>query len=562
MSGKHSAHSDGTGYEDRPSEFAGQIVSVTERTITPGVLHIHKGRIAQIEPRADVPDRFLIPGFVDAHIHVESTMLPPAEFARWAVTQGTVATISDPHEIANVLGTAGVEYMLDEAARRPEFTILFGAPSCVPATTFETAGAALDAAAVERLLARPEIGYLSEVMNVPGVLNGDEELLAKLRAARRAGKPIDGHAPGLRGAAVHRYAAAGVATDHECVTIEEARDRLEAGMWVMIREGSAAKDFEALAPLLFEAPERLMFCSDDKHPNDLMRGHIDRLAARAIALGLDPIQALRIACLHPVLHYRLETGLLRPGDRADFVVVDNLSELTPLATYLGGVCVAAEGAPRWSYAAPETPNIFRAGPVTEDALQIAMASAGSVRAIELYDGKLITGEHVVSSADCAGEGRFRCNTTLDLLKIAVVNRYLETPPALAVVHGFGLKRGAVASSVAHDSHNVVAIGAEDDALAAAVNAVIEAGGGVAVATGASEVELLRLPIAGLMATEPGDEVAALYERLDTAAQELGSPLRSPLMTLSFLALLVIPKLKLSDRGLFDGESFAFVDLVR
>ncbi len=548
------------GLPDQPDSVAGHVVDVVQGTVTPGVLHIIKGRIAQFEPRADVPQRYLIPGFIDAHIHVESTMLPPAEFARWAVVQGTVATVSDPHEIANVLGVAGVEYMIAEAARRPPFTILFGAPSCVPATAFETSGAVLDAEAVQQLLSRPEIGYLSEVMNVPGVLNDDPDLLAKLRAARRAGKPIDGHAPGFRGEAVMRYAAAGVSTDHECTTLEEARDRLAAGMWVLIREGSAAKDFDALAPLLFEAPEHLMFCSDDKHPNDLLVGHINSIAARAVALGADPIAVLRIACLNPARHYGIDTGLLRPGDRASFVVVDDLLQFRPLATYLDGTCAAREGQPLWSYLAPETPNVFRSCKLTPSSLRLSASRDATLRVIEAYDGKLITGERLFSNAKTGRDGTLQADTARDLLKIAVVNRYTEADPAVALVHGFGLKRGAIASSVAHDSHNVVAVGADDESLLAAIGAVVGVGGGVAVARSPQEVDCLELPIAGLMAAGRGDAVAARYEELDRAANALGSRLRSPLMTLSFMALPVIPRLKLSDKGLFDGEAFAFTTL--
>ncbi|TVR75418.1 MAG: adenine deaminase [Spirochaetaceae bacterium] len=472
-----------------------------------------------------------------------------------------MATVSDPHEIANVLGIEGVEYMLDQAARRREFTILFGAPPCVPATTFETAGAHLDAAAVRQLLERDDIGYLSEVMNVPGVLQGDPELMEKLLAAHETGKPIDGHAPGLRGDDVKRYAEAGVSTDHECTSIEEARDRLEAGMWVVIREGSAARDFEALAPLLFESPERLMFCSDDKHPNDLMRGHIDRLVARAVALGMDPVDALRVACFNPLQHYGLRTGLLRPGDLASFVVVEDLKEFQPRATWLHGVCVARDGEPLMDFLPPDTPNRFRTSVPDPGSLRLPLPENSAIRVIEVKDGSLITGELRASSRHCVDRGVFRSNTDRDLLKIVVINRYSDAPPAVAIVHGFGLKQGAIASSVAHDSHNIVAVGVDDRALLAAVESIISAGGGVAVAATESKVEILPLPIAGLMAIEPGRVVADRYERVDQAARNLGCPLGSPMMTLSFTALLVIPKLKLSDRGLFDGSSFSFTSLV-
>lgn len=541
--------------------IAGHIVDLENRRIVQGILHTTGERIDRIEPRDDVPHQYIVPGFVDAHIHVESTMLPPAEFARWAAARGTIATISDPHEIANVLGAAGVHYMIGEAARRPEFTILFGAPPCVPATTFETAGAQLDAPAVRTLLEHRSIGYLSEVMNVPGVLQGDPDLMEKLRAARELEKPIDGHAPGLRGEDVRRYAAAGVSTDHECTTIEEARDRLEAGMWVVIREGSAARDFEALAPLLFEAPDRLMFCSDDKHPDALMKGHIDRLAARAVALGVDPLEALRVACLNPQLHYGLRTGLLRPGDPASFVVLEDLRDFQPRATWLLGKCVSRDGETLLDYLPPETPNRFRTTIPDRAGIRLTLPEEGTIRAIAVRDGSLITGEHRAPLRHCVDHGTFQSNTDRDLLKMVVVNRYDDAPPAVAVVHGFGLKHGAIASSVAHDSHNIVAVGVDDESLMAVMERIIRAGGGVAAATSASTVEILPLPIAGLMAAEPGDFVAQQYERIDQRARELGCPLGSPMMTLSFMALLVIPQLKLSDKGLFDGSSFSFTSLI-
>lgn len=546
---------------NRAGSVAGYIVDVEERTITAGVIQTAHGHIERIVPQDEVPSQYIIPGFVDAHIHVESTMLAPAEFARWAAARGTIATVSDPHEIANVLGVEGVEYMLTEAARRPEFRILFGAPSCVPATSFETTGAELDATVVAALLKRDDIGYLSEVMNVPGVLAGEPDLLEKLAAARAAGKPIDGHAPGLRGEGVVTYAAAGVSTDHECTTIEEARERLAAGMWLLIREGSAAKDFDALAPLLFEVPERLMFCSDDKHPNDLLRGHIDRIAARAVALGADPFDVLRIACLNPVLHYQLETGFLRPGDRANFVVVDNLKEFTPRATWLNGVCVARDGKPLLDYLAPGTPNRFRKTLPTRTSVRLRLPSEGILRVMDVSDGSLITGERHVPARECVHEGEFRSDTERDLLKIVVVNRYEEASPAVALVHGFGLKYGAIASSVAHDSHNVVAVGVDDESLLTALERVISTGGGIAVARAPGDAIALPLPIAGLMSAERGDVAAERYEEIDHAAIDLGCPLSSPMMTLSFMALLVIPRLKLSDKGLFNGETFTFTNTV-
>lgn len=496
---------------------------------------------------------FLLPGFVDAHVHVESAMLVPSEFARLAVRHGTVAAVSDPHEIANVLGRDGVRFMLENAAHTP-FHFLFGAPSCVPATPFETAGAHLDAQAVAELLDQPGIGYLSEMMNFPGVLGGDPEVMAKLAAARARGLPVDGHAPGLRGEAARRYAAAGITTDHECFSLEEAEDKLAAGMHILIREGSAARNFEALQPLIASHPAQLMFCSDDKHPDDLAAGHINRLAARAVAAGHDLFQVLRIACLNPIRHYRLPVGQLRVGDAFDAILVQDLQTFSPLATYLRGRCVAQNGRTLLPSVPVTTPNRWQARAISLDDLVIA-DSGQPVPVIAAMEGELLTFERKARPRSQAG-----CHLpdpAQDLLLLLVMNRYQPAAPALAFIQGFGLQQGALASSVAHDSHNIVAVGADLADLVAAVNALVDAGGGIAVAR-AGMVESLPLPVAGLMSDQDGDRVAARYAELDALAHGLGSTLRAPFMTLSFMALLVIPELKLSDRGLFDGRTFQFV----
>jgi adenine deaminase len=541
---------------------SGRVVDLHERTIRPATVHVADGTITDIEPATDVPDQTLLPGFIDAHVHVESTMLPPSEFARAAVPHGTVATVSDPHEIANVLGVEGVEYMIEDGAQVP-FHFAFGAPSCVPATPFETSGAELDAEAVAALLDRDDVPYLSEMMNVPGVIARDPDVMAKIEAAQQRGKPVDGHAPGVHGADARRYAAAGIDTDHECVTIEEARDKLDAGMHIAIREGSAAKNFDELIPLMEEAPDRLLFCSDDRHPDALVRGHIDGLVRRARARGYDRFDVLRAACLRPVEHYGLDVGLLREGDPADFIVVDDLEALTVERTYVEGTLVAENGTSnieRGNLRLPvpsAVPNRFEAGPVAPAALRVA-AEGPRMRVIEAADNQLATDEAIVDTP--VGEGHAVADPSRDLLKLAVVNRYAEaSTPAVAFIRGFGLERGALASSVAHDSHNIVAVGA-DAALADAINAVVEAEGGISVAAdGASET--LPLPIAGLMSDQPADTVARRYTELSRIAQDrLGSRMDAPFMTLSFMALLVIPKLKLSDQGLFDGQALDFVDL--
>ncbi len=536
-----------------PAVFEGRFVDVEAGRVRPARMTVRAGRIEEIRDLPAASGPVYLPGLVDAHVHVESSMLPPPEFARLAVVHGTVATVSDPHEIANVLGAEGVRWMVDQGARVP-FKFCFGAPSCVPATAFETAGARLDAAAVAALLDDPAIGYLAEVMNYPGVLHGDPELLAMIAAARQRGKPVDGHAPGLRGEEAARYAAAGITTDHECFTLDEALDKLAAGMHILIREGSAARNFDALASLIDSHPDRVMLCSDDKHPNDLVRGHLNALLARAVARGSDPVAAVRAATRNPVRHYGLPVGLLREGDPADFAAVADLRDFRVLGTWIDGAAVAAEGRGLLPRLETDTPNRFAARPVAAEAFRVARGGE-RIRAIRALDGQLVTEAEWV---DAPAGDPVPADPGADLLKIAVVNRYADAPPAVAFVRGLGLRSGALASTVAHDSHNIVAVGADDASLARAVNALVAARGGIAVADAQGE-HVLPLPIAGLMATGDGHAVGARYEELDARAKALGSPLGAPFMTLSFLALLVIPALKLSDRGLFDGARFGFVE---
>jgi adenine deaminase len=470
-----------------------------------------------------------------------------------------VATVSDPHEIANVLGVPGVEYMLDDARRSP-FTFCFGAPSCVPATRFDHAGATLDAAAVAALLDRPEIGYLSEMMNYPGVLACDAEVLAKIAAARSRGKPVDGHAPRLRGPQAAAYAAAGITTDHECVALDEALDKLGLGMRILIREGSAARNFAALASLIDTHPDRVMLCSDDKHPDQLLLGHIDGLVRRARARGSDLFDVLQAACVNPVRHYGLPVGLLQPGDRADFLEVDDLEALRIRRVFVAGTLAAADGASTWPRLESLAPNRFDARPKRPEEFTITSPSAAAtatVRVIEALDGQLVTG--CLRLPVPVVDGRLRADPENDVLTIAVVDRYDDRPPAVAFIRNVGLRRGAIASSVAHDSHNIVAVGADEASLARAVNLVIASRGGLAVA-GPDGDAVLPLPIAGLMSDRPGPEVAAAYSDLDRRAKALGSGLTAPFMTLSFMALLVIPALKIGPAGLFDVEAFRPVGL--
>ena len=534
------------------------LLNLFDRTIRAGRLEIENGRIAgTLLLGAENPSLpYLMPGFVDAHVHIESSMLTPSQFARLAVVHGTVSTVSDPHEIGNVLGIAGVEYMIEDGRRVP-FKFCFGAPSCVPATPFETAGATIGLRDLRKLLGMKEVGYLAEMMNYPGVLNEDPEIQAKLALAQAFGKPIDGHAPGLRGKDAQKYIEAGISTDHECFTYDEAREKLENGMHVLIREGSAAKNFDALIPLLAEFPQKIMFCSDDKHPDSLVEGHINALVKRALALGYNLFDVLQAACLNPVLHYRLPVGLLREGDPADFIVVDNLHDFTVMQTYLNGSLAAEAGQSLLPDLRSEHVNNFSCSLKKPSDFRIESPSdAVQLRLIEVLDGQLITNS--LEEQVATPHGVIESDVDRDILKITVVNRYQDAPPAVAFIRNFGLKTGAIASTVGHDSHNIIAVGCDDDSLCRAINSVIETKGGIS-AVGQGKTHRLALPIAGLMTDEDGYSVAESYIQIDQFVKKtLGSTLTSPFMSLSFMALLVIPSLKLSDKGLFDGDQFNFV----
>jgi adenine deaminase len=536
------------------NRISGNIVDIHHRTQYFGHVLVEGSVVKSLEQEGPVKAdaSWILPGFIDAHIHIESSMLVPSEFARLAVVHGTVATVSDPHEIANVLGIEGVRYMIDNGSQ-VNFRFYFGAPSCVPATVFETAGAAINAAAIADLLQDPAIYYLSEMMNYPGVLHKDLEVMAKIAAAHAAGKPIDGHAPGLRGEDSTAYFDAGISTDHECYTYEEGLEKLELGVNVIIREGSAARNFEALIPLIAEYPDQIMFCSDDKHPDELIHGHINTLVARAVAQGYDLYDVLRAASLNPVRHYGLDTGLLRVGDSADFVIVEDLRRFRVEATYIRGEQVSKGHESCIPRVEAAIINRFEAKATSPGDFSIPVRGK-RIRYIEAVDGALVTGEGYISDdnpSTLAGQ---------DILKIAVVNRYQEAKPAVAYIRGFGLSRGAIASCVGHDSHNIIAVGVTDEAISKAVNAIIAQRGGIA-AVDEQEEHVLPLPVAGIMTNADGYETASRYRAIDAWVKSaLMSSLSAPFMTLSFMALLVIPQLKLSDQGLFDGKNFRFVSL--
>jgi len=536
--------------------LSGNIVDLVKGRIFKGTVQVRSGKIVKIIPDVSVQeDQTILPGLIDSHIHIESSMLIPSEFARLAVVHGTVCTVSDPHEIANVLGIKGVKFMIENGKKVP-FKFYFGAPSCVPATPFETAGARFTPDDLEELLSMDDIHYLSEMMNFPGVIQGHPDEIKKIDIAKKHNKPVDGHAPGIKGEDARKYAEAGISTDHECFTMEEAIEKIRYGMKVQIREGSAAKNFEALIDLMKDHSDKVLFCSDDRHPDNLVEGHINTLVKRAIAKGYDPIKVLRSTIVNPIVHYHLSVGLLQEGDPADMIVVDNLKDFNVKTTYINGLKVAENGKTLLN-SVEETPiNNFHTTPVSKEDIQVK-DSGGKIRVIEPYDGELITGSVLMNAK--SENGYLVSDPEKDVLKMVVMNRYEKAQPAVAFIKNIGLKSGAFASSVAHDSHNIVAVGTTDDEIVQAINAIIRSQGGVVVVNNREE-NLLPLPVAGLMSNKDGFEVAKKYKDLDTMLHKMGTTLHAPFMTLSFMALLVIPELKLSDKGLFDGNSFRFVPL--
>jgi adenine deaminase len=536
-------------------KIQGHIVDIQNKRIYKGEITVKDGKISSIIEKEHNVEHYILPGFVDAHIHIESSMLVPSEFAKLAVTHGTVATVSDPHEIANVLGVEGVEFMIANG-KKVSFKFNFGAPSCVPATSFESAGAVIDSDDIKALMDNPDIKYLAEMMNYPGVLFDDEEVLKKIAWAKHYNKPVDGHAPGLRGDDVTKYINAGISTDHECFTYEEGLEKLQKGMKVIIREGSAAKNFEALIDLLPEHFENMMFCSDDKHPDDLLLNHINKLCARAVAKDMDVFKVLQMACINPVKHYNLDVGLLQVGDFADYAVVEDLTHFKAIQTYINGELVFDKGRSLIESVPFEILNNFNTSKKQVSDFRFE-SSAKQIRVIEALNGELVTNE-VIENA-LIESGNLISNVDADILKMTVVNRYQNQKPSIAFIKNFGLKEGAIASSVGHDSHNIIAVGVSDEAICKAVNLIIESKGGICAVSN-SESKVVSLPVAGIMSDASGEIIGNQYAKLDKMAKAMGSKLHAPYMTLSFMALLVIPSLKLSDKGLFDGTNFKFTSL--
>lgn len=545
-------------------KIQGQIVDIQNKHIFKGEITIEQGKIKSIEKKEHDVNHYILPGFIDAHIHIESSMLVPSEFAKIAVKHGTVATVSDPHEIANVLGIRGVEFMV-ENGKQVTFKFNFGAPSCVPATNFESAGAVINSNGIKTLLQNPDIKYLAEMMNYPGVIFDDEEVHKKITWAKHYNKPVDGHAPGVRGDDITKYINAGISTDHECFTYNEALEKLQKGMKILIREGSAAKNFDALIDLLPKHFENIMFCSDDKHPDDLLIGHINQLCARAVSKGIDVFKILKVACVNPIKHYNLDVGLLQVGDAADCIVVEDLKAFKTLQTYIEGELVFDYGNVLIDSVNFDNLNNFNCKKKSVSDFRF-QSSCSQIRVIEALEGQLVTNE--IQEKTTIENGNLVSNIHNDVLKIAIVNRYhpdsyRDLKPSIAFIKNFGLKKGAIASSVGHDSHNIIAVGVSDEAICKAVNLIIENKGGICAVSPDNyrdEKKIVSLPVAGIMSDKDGETIAKSYAELDKMAKDLGCTLNAPYMTLSFMALLVIPALKLSDKGLFDGSNFKFTNL--
>lgn len=534
---------------------SGKIVDIIEQRIFNADIKIVDSRIVEITESTQEYNNYIVPGFIDAHVHIESSMLVPTSFAKAAVKNGTVATVSDPHEIANVLGVDGVKYMIENGKKSP-FKFFFGAPSCVPATPFETSGAVIDSHGIKELMANPDIHYLAEMMNFPGVIFKDEEVLKKIKYAHLANKPVDGHAPGLSGESLEKYAEQNITTDHECTTVEEAINKINKGIKIQIREGSAAKNFENLFPLLELHPTKIMFCTDDCHPDDLIKGHINKIVSRAISKGANVFDVISAATKNPKEHYNLDVGLLQVGDPGDFIIVNNLTDFDVSKTYINGDIVYENDRVLIEKQSENSPNNFKCKPIT--AANIAVPGNGKkIQVIVAKDGDLLTGKKIEEPT--VKNGQIVSDVNRDILKIVIVNRYIDSKPQVGFIKNFNLKKGAIAGSIAHDSHNIIAIGTSDSEIVNAINIVIENKGGI-VACDENKTKQLKLDVAGLMSTDEAESVAKKYYEVHTMAKEMGSKLTAPFMTMAFMALLVIPELKIGDKGLFDVIKFDFTSL--
>lgn len=533
----------------------GNIIDIHRREIYPGIISIDSGKIISINRNSQKYAHYISPGFIDAHVHIESSMLIPEEFSKLAIRRGTVAIVNDPHEIANVMGTEGIEYMI-ENSKQSCIKSFFTIPSCVPATPYDSSGSVLLSSDIEQLALNHKFVGLSEMMNVPGVIQDDTEVLAKIEIARRHHLTIDGHAPGLSGSFLKKYIDAGISTDHECTSLEEAIEKINSGMKILIREGSAAKNYEALKWLIADYPEKVMFCTDDSHPNDLLSyGEIDKLVRKALGDGFDLFDVLKIASFNPISHYKINVGCLREGDPADFIIIRNLNTFDVLSVYIDGIeKYNYSGNNEKPHPAPiKIINHFNRDPISLTDLTKPIKK-------KIVSIKVIPGELVTRRIDFELESpirNFESDVKRDILKIVYLNRYQNTPPQIAFISGFELKEGAFATTISHDSHNIIAVGCSDKDILEAINAVILEKGGLAVKNNKGIIKL-PLPIAGIMSASDGETVASLWETLTEELKQMGCKLDSPFMTLSFMSLIVIPELKIGEQGLFDYEHFKFI----
>jgi len=535
-------------------KISGKLIDIHNRDIYPAEITISGSRIERIQKVQSAPEVFIMPGLIDAHIHIESSMITPGAFAVAAVKHGTCSVVSDPHEIANVLGIKGVEFMMEDARKVP-LKFWFGAPSCVPATNFETNGASINSEQVGLLLGNDEIKYLSEMMNFPGVIYDDSEVLKKISLAKTLNKPVDGHAPGITGEALRKYVLAGISTDHECSSLDEAKEKVSLGMKILIREGSAARNLHSLKDLFNFCPEMVMLCSDDLHPEMLKKRHINKLIGVLISEGYNMFDVIRSATINPSEHYHLDSGLLRQGDYADIIMIDSPESMNVIETWINGEKVFGDRDVLFKYAKSKPVNNFNCQPL--DGNDIIVKNEGNeVRVIVAREGELLTDELHYSTN---GSELITSDMTSDILKIVVKDRYQNSPPSVGFIKGFGLKNGAFASSIAHDSHNIIAVGTNDQDIVNCINEIVRLKGGLAVSDG-KKIKSLKLNIAGIMTTRSCDTIASEYENLNRLTELLGCSMKSPFMTLSFMALLVIPQLKIGDRGLFDVDRFEKVSL--
>jgi len=545
--------------ENNNFEVKGNIVDAIQERIYKGKLIISNNKIVDIVEDSKIEEEeYILPGFVNSHVHIESSMITPLEFSKQAVKWGTVAVVSDPHEIANVLGEEGIEFMIANSKLSP-MKFYFGVPSCVPATGFETSGAVLNSDKVHELLKNKDLHFLSEMMNYPGVIFNDEDVHNKLKYAKELNMPIDGHAPGLKGDDLEKYVNSGISTEHECTTIEEAKAKIKLGMKVQIREGSAAKNFEVLYSLIDLYPNDIMLCTDDTHPDDLMLGHINELVKRSVNKGLNLFNIIKAVNINPINHYKLNVGSLQKNDYADFVIVNNLKDFSVLKTYINGEEIFNGQRVNISGFDNEKLNNFVAEKITKNDIKIYNKENKKVKVINCFDGDLLT-KQSLENLPLNEQGEILSDTQNDIIKIVVYNRYKKSKPVVGFIKNFGLQHGAVASSIAHDSHNVIACGVTDKDIVTVINKIVENKGGIAVYNGEKTFDL-QLEIAGLMTNSPIEKVASEYELLNHIVKnELGSNLYAPFMTLSFMALLVIPEIKIGDKALFDGNKFELTNL--